>query len=286
MNKKIISIVMLILGFTIGASALSTLAAWTAPNSNPPVCIDTFGQPGYHPGCVRPINAGAETQAKLGLLGLQSFQFLPGLAGSVTRGHVLTALDENGLVGWMDPGAGSSQTIDDFASYTAPGSYTFTIPAGTKKLVVELWGSGNQGAAYSVSSVGSGYGGGGGGYGKAVFTITSETSCSVTVASANGNFSRVTCGSSSVTANGGGIPTGGTANSSGSAISSFLSIQGGSGGTPGGGGDAPLGGQGGHSGQSGSNCSVGNAPGGGGSGGVAGSPASCSGASGRVVISY
>jgi hypothetical protein len=107
--------------------------------------VDTYGEPSYHPGCVRPINSGTEGQVKLGLLGLKFFQFLPGLTGSVTRGDVLTAMDTDGNVGWAPIPGTSASGIEVFDT-----SGTFVAPSGVTKVNVEVWSSGTlRGGGYA-----------------------------------------------------------------------------------------------------------------------------------------
>lgn len=57
-------------------------------------------------------------------------------------------------------------------TYTTPGSYTFTVPAGVTSLTIECWGGGGRGG---LGSGGAGGGGGGGG------AYAKKTSLSVTV---------------------------------------------------------------------------------------------------------
>jgi hypothetical protein len=106
MKSKIISSSLLVVGFLLGASALSAIAGtWTAPASNctPPNCnVDA------------PVNVGTFSQVKTGLLGLnelivESIQVLTseGTTTSPVVGKVLTAIDNDGNVGWRSAGSGS-----------------------------------------------------------------------------------------------------------------------------------------------------------------------------------
>lgn len=60
----------------------------------------------------------------------------------------------------------------------AGGSYTFTVPPGVTRILVEAWGSGGSGASANRQSdngsdpCGAGGGGGGGGFGRSFFDVT------------------------------------------------------------------------------------------------------------------
>lgn len=61
-------------------------------------------------------------------------------------------------------------------AFTAPGTYTFTVPAGVTSLTGKLWGAGGGGGGGYQPAVGpSGYGGGGGGGGQYVEGIINVT---------------------------------------------------------------------------------------------------------------
>lgn len=100
MKKQIITITTLVLGFLVGATALSAIAqtsggTWTAPSAT---------APGNN--VPAPINVGSTGQAKSGLLALANLVFNPtGVVGSVVPGSVLTSTDNAGTVGWQ-PSAG------------------------------------------------------------------------------------------------------------------------------------------------------------------------------------
>ncbi len=145
MKSKIISSTLVILGFVLGATALSAVAAWTAPASTPPNC--TSGQPG----CDAPINVSASSQSKLGLLTLQSnLTDAFGLAvangiklvdSSVTAGtaagKVLTS-DANGVGTWQSPGTISTGMV------TYSSSNTWFVPTGARYAKVTVVGGGVQ----------------------------------------------------------------------------------------------------------------------------------------------
>lgn len=104
-------------------------------------------------------------------------------------------------------------------TYSAAGSYTFTVPAGVTSITVKAWGGGG-GGGYSNSGNGNksaaGGGGGGGGYRTGTFnviggqTITIEVGVGGNGASADGQGgspggnSTVTYSGISIIANGGG----------------------------------------------------------------------------------
>jgi hypothetical protein len=98
MKKQIISASLLIVGFLVGATALSAVAGtWTAPGCTPPNCnVDA------------PVNVGTFAQVKSGLLGLndlmvKKLQVITEEGTTTdTAGKVLMALDNNGTVGWRD----------------------------------------------------------------------------------------------------------------------------------------------------------------------------------------
>ena len=105
MKKQLITLSVLSLGFLLGASALSALAAgsWSAPTAPPP-----------GGNVAAPINvgvAGGPGQSKLDLLGLSNFLFNPTGVNNITPGYVLTALDANGNVGWKPASATGNYTV-------------------------------------------------------------------------------------------------------------------------------------------------------------------------------
>ena len=57
-----------------------------------------------------PINVGALTQAKTGLLGLSALQFNPLGSSNVATGSVMTAIDSLGDVAWAPPSAAASSS--------------------------------------------------------------------------------------------------------------------------------------------------------------------------------
>lgn len=87
-------------------------------------------------------------------------------------------------------------------TYTVPGTYSFTVPAGVSTLTLEVVGAGGSGGGNG------GGGGGGGGYAKGVYTVAPGAVLSVNVGT------------------GGGGPSGGTSN-----VGSLISASGGVNGT-------------------------------------------------------
>jgi hypothetical protein len=66
LKTKIIPFTVLTIGFILGASALSSLAAIDVP-LDPPSCNEAL-----YPGCITPINTGSSTQIKTGILKLNA----------------------------------------------------------------------------------------------------------------------------------------------------------------------------------------------------------------------
>jgi hypothetical protein len=108
MKKQIISLTLVVVGFLLGATALSALASgtWTPPTATPP-----------GGNIAAPINVGpnATTQEKTdsliidGVLALKSLVVNPG-SGSVADNQVLTSSGGNGTAVWAQAGGGSAST--------------------------------------------------------------------------------------------------------------------------------------------------------------------------------
>ena len=81
------------------------------------------------------------------------------------------------------PGGGTAGGgIGGFEIFSAPDLYTWVVPEGVTKLLVEAWGAGGGGAEYvPYTSVPFGGGGGGGGYVQAVVSVTPGTTMGITV---------------------------------------------------------------------------------------------------------
>ncbi len=75
----------------------------------------------------------------------------------------------------------------DTVSFTAPGSHTWTVPAGVTTITVEAWGGGGAGGGVTGYAAGGG-GGAGGQYAKKVVAVSAGDTYTVVVgAGGNGN---------------------------------------------------------------------------------------------------
>lgn len=71
-------------------------------------------------------------------------------------------------------------------TFSTPGTYSFTVPAGVTQLDVQAWGGGGRGGSRTSGS--SGYGGGGGGaFASRTITVTPGQSYTVTVGAGSNN---------------------------------------------------------------------------------------------------
>jgi hypothetical protein len=208
--------------------------------------------------------------------------------GTQGNGKILTS-DANGNASWQTLSTGGV-LFTNMQVYANAGSFTFTVPAGFTKIMVEVWGAGGGG------SCSNNYAGGGGAYGKGVYTVTPSTNYAVTVgAGGTGGATGANGGNSSfgalISANGGsgsgGFGLGGTStapfNISGGdcySTNSIYGINGGNGANGGQGGRTPI-----NSTDNSGNGRNGVAPGGGG-GNCGGGTTGGNGAQGRVVIYY
>ncbi|MEN9913289.1 MAG: hypothetical protein RLY66_697 [Candidatus Parcubacteria bacterium] len=220
MKSKIISSTLVILGFVLGATALSAIAAWTAPSSGctPPTCNTEA-----------PIHVGAGSQSKLGLLTLQSnLTDAFGLAvangikivdASVTAGtasgKVLTS-DASGIGTWQSLGS----AVSGMNVYTSSG--TWTVPAGAKFAEVTVVAGGGSGSVRVNGS--NSFDFGHGGAASKVVSLNGVVSASFTVGAAGslgypGGASSITIGGITVSASPGsssnGIGSGGDINGTG-----------------------------------------------------------------------
>lgn len=193
---------MLVVGFLAGATALSTLAAgtWTGPTAG---CSPTAA------GCNvdAPVNVGGASQVKIGLLGLndamiKNLQVLTAEGTSTgVQGKVLTAIDNNGTVGWRSATTPVTDTVTlnhAVFSYNSGydtiggmysstnGEYTWIAPAGVGSVTVEVIGAGagadtgDNGGGCGAGGCGRG-GGGGGEYAKSTISVTPGTSYAILV---------------------------------------------------------------------------------------------------------
>ncbi|MEK7641600.1 MAG: hypothetical protein AAB365_01240 [Patescibacteria group bacterium] len=221
--KKTLSLTLIILGFLLGASALSAVAAWTAPGCAPTGCNTDA-----------PINASSSPQTKygpltlnfsniyaIGLKVLGSVQIVDGTQGA---GKVLTS-DASGIASWVLPAAaGGGTSVNGIAAYTTPGSHTWTVPANAKFAEVTVVGGGGSG--YVIVTRGNVLRYGLGGLATKTIPLTGVTSASVTVGAAGdrtgvypGGASSVVIGGNTISASGGsgfdGAGSGGDVNGSG-----------------------------------------------------------------------
>jgi hypothetical protein len=208
--------------------------------------------------------------------------------GSQGVGKVLTS-DASGNATWQNASA-TGVVFSNMQVYATAGTFTFTIPVGVTKIMVEVWGAGAGG------SCSNNYAGGGGGYGKGIYTVTPSSNYVVIVGAGGIGGTLGTNGGSSslgslISANGGsgssGFGLGGTSTapfniSGGDCFSTNYAygINGGNGGNGGQGGRTPIG----VSDNSG-NGRNGVAPGGGG-GNCWNGTTGGNGAPGRIVIYY
>lgn len=109
-------------------------------------------------------------------------------------------------------------------SWTAHGTYTWTVPSGVYRVKARVWGAGGGGAAASSSGNGAGGGGGGGGYSEGWFSVTPGANITVTVGQAgtggsgyqaNGTAATASSFGSYCSANGGSYGTWGSSSSPG-----------------------------------------------------------------------
>ena len=73
---------------------------------------------------------------------------------------------------------GSNQ---EFLSYTAAGTYSWTAPQNVTSVIVDTYGAGGGGGGALGNDVGSGTGGGGGGYSRSTVTVTPGTTYTIVV---------------------------------------------------------------------------------------------------------
>jgi hypothetical protein len=165
----------------------------------------------------------------------------------------------------------SGSSFSNFIKFSTAGTFTWTVPQGVNKVLVECWGAGASGANF-----GSFFAGSAGGYGKGIYNVTENTNVIITVGlggtmstNAHGAGGNSSFGTSitSTGASGGGAGSSQPGNSNGN----IISLKGGknlhipsSSSTFIKGGDAPIGGYGGTA-YSASDV-TGGSPGGGGAG--------------------
>ena len=209
----------------------------------------------------------------------------------------------------------TSSPFSTFEVIDTAGASTWTVPAGVKKVYIEMWGAGGGGAGGSVGTMG-GFGGGAGAYQAFFKTVTPGATLNYSVgAGGSGGAAGAGTGNNgqattfdTATANGGGGAMFSVAGTAGTAsITSVINGMSGSAGAPGGlgsanlaglglgglggeGGAAPRGGNGGPGSNGSATATAGYAPGGGGGGGgstlLLVASAGGAGAKGRIIIWY
>lgn len=138
MKKHITSLSVLVLGFVIGASALTAIAqvvpGWNPAPANPP-----------SGNVSAPLNTGALAQVKTGLLTLANLVFNPTGTPTVKRGDVLTAVDTSGTVMWQSPENNSGIEFVNYAAQNIFSSatrieYDFNpvLPPNTPAILVSI----------------------------------------------------------------------------------------------------------------------------------------------------
>ena len=238
-------------------------------------------------------------QGPVGLTGPQGPQGIQGVTGA--QGPIgLTG--PQGAQGIQGPtGATGPSMFSNMLVYATPGTFSWTVPTGVTKIMVEVWGGGGGGGNSSATVTGVLSSGAGGGYGRSIFSVTSSTNYSIVVGAggtAGGGDGATSSFGTLINATGGiggmsigtyKIPDGGTSNG-------IFNVTGGQGNFDSSNtGRGPYGGgsYGSHGGRGGMNSimsSPGNAPGGGGGGGAGYTSAiyapGAAGGAGRVVIWY
>ena len=234
-----------------------------------------------------------------GFVGTET-QWLNSLQGATGQVGPQGPVGATGPQGPQGPsGSGGFSTMQ---VYSTPGSYSFTIPTGINKIMIEVWGGGGGGGNSSVNVTGSMTSGAGGGYGKEIFSVTPGASYTVIVGaggtSSGGNGGTTSFGSLiSATGGQGGLnlgspfflPAGGSSSAAFN-VTGEAGVLGFSAGGQGVKGGDSFGSTGGRGGYNGAVASPGNSPGGGGASGsgfstvtyITGAP----GAPGRVVVWY
>jgi hypothetical protein len=248
------------------------------------------------------LQGPAGAQGPIGLTGPQGPQGIQGLAGA--QGPIgLTG--PQGAQGIQGPtGATGPSMFSNMLVYATPGTFSWTVPAGVTKIMVEVWGGGGGGGHSSATVTGVLSGGGGGGFGRSIFSVSSGTNYSIIVGAggtAGGGDGATSSFGTLINATGGiggmsvgiyKVPNGGTSNGT-------FNVTGGSGffdssntarGPHGGG---SYGSHGGRGALNGIFATVGSIPGGGGGGGAGGYPtmppqyvSGAAGGAGSVVIWY
>lgn len=167
MKSKIIALSVLVLGFVLGATALSALAEWTAPACNPATDPGACNTPA-------PLNVGTLLQTKKGPLSINTNAIENiglSVAGAIKIAHesagagkVLTS-DANGVGTWQNIASAGGANITFIApvSISVGNNPTMTwatyaggvVPAGAKAVILEatfdsLWGRSEKVASVQI----------------------------------------------------------------------------------------------------------------------------------------
>jgi hypothetical protein len=169
-HQSILAASTLAIGVLLGASALVALADFTSPHSAPPTCITDPTNPNYDAGCLAPINVGAATQSKTGLLGLNTLSVnnLYVASGTPSIGAVLTS-DAVGNASWQAPaafpvcGSGQMLTNDQYGLrcvytpaniVTFSSSFTWNKPTGITGAAIVAGGPSHRGTTIQMTNMG------------------------------------------------------------------------------------------------------------------------------------
>src|SRR5574343_410893 len=239
-----------------------------------------------------------------GIDGLSAYQIWLNLGNTGTQTDFMNSLTgPQGPIGTQGPqGNPGISLFSNMEVYSNPGTFSFTIPSGITKIMIEVWGAGGGGGNSSVSVVGTMTSGSGGGYGKEIFSVTPGTTYSIVVGAGGttggGNGGNSSFGSLiSATGGQGGLnlgssfflPNGGTSTAAFN-ITGQAGVLGYSSNSQGAVGGGSFGSFGGRAGYNGVTAGPGNSPGGGGASGSGFSTATYTpgaiGGNGRVVIWY
>lgn len=110
---------------------------------------------------------------------------------NTTQDELLTVIEGAGLT----PSSGDLQQLykailrlrglgAGVQGWETPGTYTFTVPANVRKILVEVWGGGAAGGSTTVGFQGFAGCGGGGGYGWKLLSVTPGETFAVVVGAA------------------------------------------------------------------------------------------------------
>lgn len=173
-------------------------------------------------------NTGAATLAVTGISGTRPIVRANGTPlqhNDLVAGQIATLVFDGASVQLVASAKipGGAVQANVAKTYSAPGSYTYTVPAGVYRVEVELWGGGG-GGGYAFPGNNAGFGGGGGGYSRGTFDVHPGQNLTVVVG-AGGAGGTVSAGAQSggtsavgalISATGGG--GGGWMNSNGDAV--------------------------------------------------------------------